>query len=82
MRSEGYLEMLFPSGDGMRVYINDKPHELSEQATIAEALHHLGVASQGLAVAVNAEVVPKKDWESCVLGHEDAVMLIRATKGG
>lgn len=66
----------------MRVFINDKPYELSEQTTIAEALQHLDIAVQGLAVAVNSEVVPKKNWESRILVNEDAVMLIRATRGG
>lgn len=37
---------------------------------------------KGIAVAVNNNVIPKSDWESCTLNTTDHVLIISATQGG
>lgn len=38
--------------------------------------------TQGVAVAVNAEVVPRVVWESHQLQSKDDVLIVTATQGG
>lgn len=67
----------------MNVIVNNKPLELPDTAKISAIFEKLSIASpQGIAIAVNEQVVPKSEWESCVLKDNDAVLLIRATQGG
>ena len=38
----------------MRIFINEQLHELKDKSSLAEAIDHLDIPRQGLAVAVNA----------------------------
>ena len=67
----------------MNVIVNNKTIELPDASGINALLAQLNIASpQGIAIAVNEQVVPKSEWERCVLNDNDAVLLIRATQGG
>ena len=66
----------------MRIFINERLHELKETSSLAEAIEHLDIPRQGLAVAVNSAVVPQEAWSSCILQEDDKVMVIRAAQGG
>jgi len=67
----------------MNVIVNNKSVELPDASGIKALLQKLNLTSpQGIAIAVNEQVVPKSEWESCVLKDNDAVLLIRATQGG
>jgi sulfur carrier protein len=67
----------------MNVIFNNKSVELPDASGINALLQQLNLTSlQGIAIAINEQVVPKSEWESCVLKDNDAVLLIRATQGG
>ncbi|WP_299247515.1 sulfur carrier protein ThiS [uncultured Cytophaga sp.] len=67
----------------MNVIVNNKPLELPDASRIHAVFEKLSITSpQGIAIAINEQVVPKSEWESCVLKDNDAVLLIRATQGG
>jgi sulfur carrier protein len=67
----------------MNVIVNNKPIELPDASGIPALLEQLNLSSpQGIAIAINEQVVPKSEWSSCVLKDKDAVLLIRATQGG
>lgn len=67
----------------MNVIVNNKTVELPDASGINALLVQLNIASpQGIAIAVNEQVVPKSDWQSCVLNDNDQILLIRATQGG
>ena len=54
-------------------------------ASLAAVLAHFGVdvaAARGVAVAVNDEIVRKKDWQSHVLQPDDRVEIVTARQGG
>jgi len=36
----------------------------------------------GIAIAVNEQVIPRNEWEGYVLQMQDRVFVIRATQGG
>ncbi|WP_298301077.1 sulfur carrier protein ThiS [Hydrotalea sp.] len=67
----------------MTIYLNDALIELSDAQTIAKALEKLAITScNGIAVAVNNTVIPKKDWDEYKLLPNDHLVLIRASQGG
>ena len=67
----------------MTVYVNDRKHSVSDICNIDMLLDNIGLnEKKGIAVAVNFEVVPKKDWENNYLKENDKILVIRATQGG
>jgi sulfur carrier protein len=65
------------------VHVNGEPTELAEGATVADVLERLDVNGRrrGLAVAVEAEVVPRSEWDR-PLGAGDRVEVLNAIQGG
>ncbi len=67
----------------MDIYINSKLQPLPENAKIADALTALNISSQkGIAIAINNTVIPRAEWDSHILNHDDKITLIKATQGG
>jgi len=67
----------------MNIYINNKLQELPADSSIAVALETMNISSpKGIAVAINNNVIPKTEWDSYILQHDDKVTLIKATQGG
>jgi len=66
------------------VELNGRPEELPDGATVADAVKVVGVDGEprGVAVAVDGEVVRRRDWESTTLGDRQAVEIVRAVQGG
>jgi sulfur carrier protein len=66
------------------VHVNGEPTELAEGATVADVLERLDVNGRrrGLAVAVEAEVVPRSEWDARPLGAGDRVEVLNAIQGG
>ena len=75
----------------MRIFINDQPHDVATDETLASVVGKLGVVDsttdcmvggRGVAIAINGEVVPRATWSTRVLVEADRVLVIRATQGG
>ncbi|MEX6690565.1 sulfur carrier protein ThiS [Danxiaibacter flavus] len=67
----------------MNILLNSKPQEIADHLTLSLALQALQINSlNGVAIAVNNIVIPKKDWESYILEHNDALVIIKASQGG
>jgi sulfur carrier protein len=66
----------------MLVRLNDKPYEVAEGTTLDMFVESLNIQLQGVAVAVNCEVVPKSEWAFTKLVDGMALMMIHATSGG
>ena len=68
---------------GFTVYVNDEPRQVSCVATLLTVMQELKLAdSKGVAVALNAAVLPKSQWQMQVLSQSDRILIIRATQGG
>lgn len=65
----------------MKITVNDKEVELSG-STVSDLVKQLGVPSNGVAVAVGMDIVPREEWESRALTEGCKVMIIRAASGG
>lgn len=66
----------------MLITINDKPHNLTDQSTVSELLLMQQINQQGLAVAVNNNVVPKRLWSEYQLMANDQIQLFQIVTGG
>ena len=68
----------------MRVLLNGAETELADGATVEAALESLDLpaAGRGVAVAVDAEVVPRGRWAATELHDGARVEILRAIQGG
>jgi sulfur carrier protein len=66
----------------MTVILNDKPYEAPEDVSLATFIESLGLKQQGIAVAINYEVIPKDRWAETILSDRLELMLIHAVSGG
>jgi len=68
----------------MKVVLNGESTELRDGATVEAALASLELpgAGRGVAVAVDAEVVPRGQWADTELHEGARVEILRAIQGG
>lgn len=68
----------------MTISLNGEPREIGPAATVATLLPLLDLPSdaRGVAVAVNAEVVPRGAWERTPLADGARVEVLTAMQGG
>ena len=68
----------------MQVVVNGKAAELPEDATVASLVEtlQLPAAGRGVAVAVDAEVVPRGAWDRTALAEGARVEVVHAVQGG
>lgn len=68
----------------MNVTVNGAPTELADGATVQAAVEalELPAAGRGVAVAVDAEVVPRGQWGAHELQEGARVEILRAIQGG
>ncbi|MCK8520848.1 sulfur carrier protein ThiS [Aquimarina sp. D1M17] len=66
----------------MTVNVNNQSQSISENSSIATLLAELQITVNGIAVALNNEVISKENWGQITLKNEDQITIIRATQGG
>lgn len=66
----------------MNLLVNSEPKQFFGK-NISELLEILQLKNtNGIALAVNEEVVPKSEWEKFQLRDNDKVLIIKAAQGG
>jgi sulfur carrier protein len=68
----------------MTIVVNGRPRELPSGTTVSALLEALDVpgGERGVAIAVDAEVVPRGEWATTTLGEGARVEVLRAIQGG
>ena len=66
----------------MTIVLNGAERDLDDGTTVAGLLRALEVGGRGVAVAVDAEVVPRGAWDRTVLGEGARVEVVHAVQGG
>lgn len=64
------------------IRLNGDPRTIESGTTVAGLLQHLGVASGGVAVEINTEVVPRAVHAERVIAAGDAVEVVTFVGGG
>ena len=72
------------AGAGVTILLNGEARELTPGTTVRGLLDALDVpgGARGVAIAVDAEVVPRGEWETTELDHGARVEVLRAIQGG
>ena len=66
----------------MNVILNGAPRELADGATIHDVLELLDAPDRGVAVAVDAEVVPRGECMDIELREGVRIEVVQAVQGG
>lgn len=68
----------------MTIELNGKKMNVHDGVTLASVLHENNILPEtnGVAVAVNAAVVPRQQWAELHLRDGDTVEVIHAVQGG
>jgi len=68
----------------MIVHVNGQPFEIEPGTTVARVVEELrpGGGRRGIAVAIDAEVVPRGQWDDRVLDAEARLEVVNAIQGG
>jgi len=62
--------------------VNGEPSPVDPPVTIAQLLKAIGAPERGVAVAVDAEVVPRSEWAARELSCDEHVEVLTAVQGG
>jgi sulfur carrier protein len=69
----------------MKIVLNGAPHQVDERTTVAALVQEVAGArpdGRGMAVAVDAEVVPRSVWGEVELTEGQRVEVVGAIQGG
>lgn len=66
----------------MEVQVNDELIIVKENLNVVELLQCLQMKDNGIAVAINSEVVSRNEWLKTSVKENDKLMIITATQGG
>jgi sulfur carrier protein len=64
------------------IHVNGEPSGLTPGLTVAELVAALGAPDRGVAVAVDAEVVPRGEWDAFCVRDGARVEVLTAVQGG
>jgi|TARA_B110000259_G_scaffold175908_1_gene211533 sulfur carrier protein len=64
------------------VLVNENPIEVEENATLSQLLQKVNASAEGIAIAINDEIIAKNTWKSKAIKNNDIVLIIKATQGG
>ena len=66
----------------IRLTVNGEPREVPDGATVDAVVASLTGQADGVAAAVNGEVVPRHSWTGAALRDGDQVEIVTAVQGG
>jgi len=67
----------------MNIVVNGEKRLVRESSSIIELLHILGLQDKlSIAVAINGEVLPKKDHLKYIIKEHDIIEIVHAIGGG
>ena len=67
----------------LELRVNDSVREYQDEIYLEDLIADLELtSSQGIAIAVNQEVIPRTQWKDLLLRNLDNILIIQATQGG
>lgn len=64
------------------IKVNNKEHQFLASVSLQEILETLQISTNGIAVAVNQNIITKANWITTTVNQNDAILIIKATQGG
>jgi sulfur carrier protein len=68
----------------VKIFVNGEPLTVPDHSTVASLVTQSGApgGERGVAVAIDAEVVPRSEWERTPLSDGQRVEILAAIQGG
>lgn len=66
----------------INIEVNNCKHQVSQSTPLQKILEQLEITVNGIAIAINHNVIPKDTWMTTFLNNNDKVLIIKATQGG
>jgi len=66
----------------INIKVNNVTHQFSEKPYLVEILKNLELSTNGIALAVNQNIISKEDWNITSVNDKDEILIIKATQGG
>ena len=66
----------------INIKVNNTIHQFQAASSLATILNELEIVTNGIAVAVNQNIITKTNWSTKALNEGDEVLIIKATQGG
>ena len=64
------------------INFNSKQITIPENISIVELLEKNNITTKGIAIAINNQIIGKKDWLDTMVKEHDQLTVIQATQGG
>lgn len=64
------------------ITVNNQKQQISKQLSLEQFLNSKKIASNGIAVAINQNIIAKNNWQTTYLNNNDSILIIQATQGG
>lgn len=64
------------------IYVNEVPVDIEENNNLLQLLQQVSTSSDGIAIAINQEIIPKEKWKEYRFSNNDNILIIQATQGG
>jgi sulfur carrier protein len=67
----------------MQIAINNESYTFDENTSLENAIETLELKeTNGIALALNEEIIPRSEWQKTILYDEDKIIIIGAVAGG
>ncbi len=66
----------------IEIFLNGSIHLVPESMSVEELIESLGLPKNGIALAINSEVIAKSGWSERSLSPQDRVELLTIAQGG
>ncbi|MEO9953731.1 sulfur carrier protein ThiS [Nonlabens sp.] len=66
----------------INIKVNNTFHKIQPNSTLEVILTTLAIPVNGIAVAINQDIITKTDWDKKTLIDGDQILIITATQGG
>jgi sulfur carrier protein len=67
----------------MKITVNRETIDCSKNIQLDTLLSQLGkIAINGIAISINNQIIPKKNWPHTNINENDNITIITATQGG
>jgi sulfur carrier protein len=66
----------------MTIVLNGEKQQVNDNTSISQLLRSLNLENRRLAVEINQQIIPRSDFERCILNEQDKVEIVQAIGGG
>ncbi len=64
------------------ITLNEHPIKVEQDFSVLQLLKQVKSPINGIAIAINSQIIPQASWGSVVLKANDKLLIIQATQGG